>query len=99
LLLLLLLGVVLVVVVGQARGWGGWGRRAVVQRLDRLADHVCLADPGALRVRQADRDDMAVGLELADERVDVGRRVRGRRAVVVDHEDMHSDGYVESLRV
>jgi hypothetical protein len=40
-----------------------------------------------------------VGLELADERVDVGRRVRGRRAVVVDHEDMHSDGYVESLRV
>ena len=48
-----------------------------------------LSDPGALGVWEADGYDVAVGLQLADEGVHVGRGVRGRRSVIVDHEDVH----------
>lgn len=75
---------------GREESRGGVGlRRAVVDGLDGLADHVGFADPRALGVRETDRDNMASGLQFADERVDVGRRVRRGRTVVVDHEDMH----------
>lgn len=74
----------------EGRGGGGVGLgRAIVDGLEGLADHVGLANPRALGVRETDGDDMAGGLEFANEGVDIRRGVRRRRAIVVDHENMH----------
>lgn len=59
------------------------GTRAEVGWFHSLADDVGFADPGALRVREADGDGVACRLEAGDERVDVrGGLVRGRPIVV-----------------
>ena len=48
---------------------------------------------------EADRDNVAGRLELADETVHVGRRMGRRRAIVVDYEDVHlGSGFFFSLQ-
>lgn len=41
---------------------------------------------------EADRDDMAGGLQLADETVHVGRGMGRRGPIVIDDEDVHRGG-------
>lgn len=72
--------------------------RAVVQRLDGLADHMGLADPGALGVWEADGDGVAGLLEVVDEAADVGGRVVARRPVIVGYEDVHGCGSEDGYR-
>lgn len=65
--------------------------RTEVSRLDSLADDVRFSDPGALGVWKDDGDGVACGLEVVYEGVHVGRGLVGGRAVVVYHENMHSE--------
>lgn len=59
------------------------GSRAEICWLDGLPDDVCFADPGALRVREDDGDDVPGFLEGFHEGVDVGGGLVGGRSVVV----------------
>lgn len=58
---------------------------AEVGRFDGRPDEVRLTDPRPLLMRQNYRDGMPGGLEGVDERVDIGRRLVRRGAVVVDY--------------
>jgi hypothetical protein len=61
------------------------GCRAVVRRLDGLADDVGFGDPGALDVREHNGDGVPGGLQHADEVVDVRTGLGRGRPVVVDN--------------
>ena len=85
------------VTTGEEVGDGGGvvrrrGRRAVVRRSDGFADHVGVADPGALDVREDDGDGVAARLESVDEGEDVGGGLGAWRAVIVGYEDVHFVG-------
>ena len=62
--------------------WRGGGR-PIRLSLNILTDDVSLADPGSLRVRDNDRDNVSIGFQMLDEGEDVRGRLGGGRPVVV----------------
>jgi len=54
-------------------------------RSDRLADEMRFADPGPLNVGENDRDDVALGLQSVNQRVDIGRGLIRRWTIIIDY--------------
>lgn len=62
---------------------------SVIKRLECLPNHVSFANPRPLSVRQTDRDYVSSSLEMFYQAMNVRRRLRGRRSIVVGDQDMH----------